>query len=141
MQTLLNLNIMRNHAQELARLARALRVEVIKQEYFDNRVQVNDYVDVYANDVKDYIHVQFNRTAAKPVDITIHSYNDKFYSETMSIDLSIADYELDEIVKRSQSIVDEFTHIFANRSEEIKQQKIRELELEISKLRGDVPVI
>ena len=130
---------MRTQAEQLARLARQLRVEVIKQEYFDtNRVQINDYVDVYANDQKDYIHVQFNRIAGKPVDITIHSYNDKFYSETMNIDLSLTDYELDEIVLRSQTVADDFVRIFANRSEEIKQQRITELEKEIAILRGDV---
>jgi hypothetical protein len=130
---------MRTQAEQLARLARQLRVEVLKQEYFDtSRVQINDYVDVYANDAKDYIHVQFNRTAAKPVDITIHSYNDKFYSETMNIDLSLSDYDLDEIVLRSQTVADEFVRIFANRSEEIKQQRITELEAEIAKLRGDI---
>lgn len=130
---------MRTQAEQLARLARQLRVEILKQEYFDtSRVQINDYVDVYANDARDYIHVQFNRTAAKPVDITIHSYNDKFYSETMNIDLSLTDYDLDEIVLRSQTVADEFVRIFANRSEEIKQQRITELEAEIAKLRGDL---
>ena len=131
---------MRAQAQELVKLAKALKVEIQKQEYFDSRVQVNDYVDVYANDVKDYIHVQFNRHG-KPVDITIHDYNEVHYTESLSIDLSITDEQLDAVVERNQSVVDEFIHIFANRSEEIKQQKIRELELEISKLRGDVPVI
>lgn len=129
---------MRTQAEQLARLARQLRVEILKQEYFDSRVQINDHIDVYANDAKDYIHVQFNRTAGKPVDITIHSYNEKFYSETMSIDISLTDYELDEITKRSQTVADEFIRIFANRSEEIKQQKIRDLEAEIAKLRGDI---
>jgi hypothetical protein len=131
---------MRAQAQELVKLAKALKVEIQKQEYFDSRVQVNDYVDVYANDVKDYIHVQFNRHG-KPVDITIHDYNEVHYTESLNIDLSITDEQLDAVVERNQSVVDEFIHIFANRSEEIKQQKIRELELEISKLRGDVSVI
>jgi hypothetical protein len=129
---------MRTQAEQLARLARQLRVEVLKQEYFDtSRVQINDYVDVYANDVKDYIHVQFNRHG-KPVDITIHDYNETHYSESLNIDLSIIDHELDKIVQRSKTVVDEFIDIFANRSEEIKQQKIRDLEAEIAKLRGDI---
>jgi hypothetical protein len=131
---------MRAQAQELVKIAKALKVEIQKQEYFDSRVQINDYVDVYANDVKDYIHVQFNRHG-KPVDITIHDYNEVHYTESLSIDLSIIDHELDKIVERSKNVVDEFIHIFSNRSEEIKQQRIRDLELEISKLRGDVPVI
>jgi hypothetical protein len=56
----------------------------------------------------------------------------------MNIDLSLTDYDLDEIVLRSQTVADEFVRIFANRSEEIKQQKITQLEAEIAKLRGDV---
>ena len=95
---------------------------------------------MYANDVKDYIHVQFNRHG-KPVDITIHDYNEVHYNESLNIDLSITDEQLDAVVERSQGVVDEFIHIFSNRSEEIKQQRIRDLELEISKLRGDVPNI
>ena len=130
---------MRTQAEQLARLARQLRVEVLKQEYFDtNRVQVNDFVDVYANDAKDYIHVQFNRTAGKTIDITIHSFSEKHYSETMNIDLALTDYELDEIVLRSQTVADDFVRIFANRSEEIKQQRIAKLEEEIAILRGDI---
>lgn len=130
---------MRTQAEQLARLARQLRVEVLKQEYFDtNRVQINDYVDVYANDAKDYIHVQFNRHGGKPIDITIHSFDERHYSETLNMDLSITDYELDEIIKRSQTVADDFVRIFANRSEEIKQQRIVELETEIAKLRGDI---
>ncbi len=128
---------MRAQAQELVKLAKALKVEIQKQEYFDSRVQVNDYVDVYANDVKDYIHVQFNRHG-KPVDITIHDYNETHYSESLNIDLSIIDHELDKIVERSKTVVDEFIHIFSNRSEEIKQERIRDLEAEIAKLRGDI---
>jgi hypothetical protein len=128
---------MRAQAQELVKLAKALKVEIQKQEYFDSRVQVNDYVDVYANDAKDYIHVQFNRHG-KPIDITIHDFSEMHYSETLSIDLSITDEQLDAVVERNQSVVDEFIQIFANRSEEIKQQKIRDLEAEIAKLRGDV---
>jgi len=129
---------MRTQAEQLARLARQLRVEVLKQEYFDtNRVQVNDHVDVYANDQKDYIHVQFNRRG-KPVDITIHDFSEMHYSETLSIDLSIIDHELDQIVQRSKTVVDEFIHIYNNRSEEIKQDRITELEAEIAKLRGDI---
>lgn len=130
---------MRTQAEQLARLARQLRVEVLKQEYFDsNRVQVNDFIDVYANDAKDYIHVQFNRHGGKTIDITIHSFSEKHYSETMNIDLALTDYELDEIVKRSQTVADDFVRIFANRSEEIKQKRITELETEIAKLRGDI---
>lgn len=111
-------------------------VEIQKQEYLESRVQINDYVDVYANDVKDYIHVRFNKDG-KPVDITVHSYG-SFHSETLSIDLSVTDEQLDAIVERSQTIVDEFIHIFANRSEEIRQERITKLEAEIAKLRGDV---
>ena len=128
---------MRAQAQELVKLAKGLKAEIQKQEYFDSRVQVNDYVDVYANDAKDYIHVQFNRHG-KPIDITIHDFSEMHYSETLSIDLSITDEQLDAVVERNQSVVEEFIQIFANRSEEIKQQRIAKLEEEISKLRGDV---
>jgi hypothetical protein len=128
---------MRAQAQELVKIAKGLKAEIQKQEYFDSRVQINDYVRVYANDEKDYIHVSFNKGEAKPVDITIHEYN-KHYSESFNIDLSITDYELDQIVERSQGVVEEFIRIYNNRSEEIKQQKITQLEAEIAKLRGDV---
>ena len=127
---------MRAQAQELARLAKALMVEIQKQEFLDSRTRINDYVDVYANDAKDYVHVRFNKDG-KPVDITVHSYG-SFHSETLSIDLSVTDEQLDAIVERSQTIVDEFIHIFANRSEEIRQERITKLEAEIAKLRGDV---
>lgn len=129
---------MKVQAEQLAKLARGLKAEIKKQEYFDARVKINDHVDVYANDQKDYVHVQFNRGEAKPVDITIHAYNETHYSETMSIDLSITNYDLDMIVKRSQGIVEEFIQIYSNRSEEIKEKKIEELEAEIAKIRGDV---
>ena len=128
---------MRAQAQELVKLAKGLKAEILKQEYFDSRVRINDDVDVYANDAKDYIHVQFNKKG-KNVDITIHDYNEAHYSETLTIDLSIIDHELDQIVKRSQGVVDEFIHIFANRSEEIKQDRITELEKQLAILRGDV---
>ena len=128
---------MRAQAQELVKLAKGLKAEILKQEYFDSRVRINDYVDVYANDAKDYIHVQFNKKG-KNVDITIHDFNEAHYSETVTIDLSIIDHELDQIVKRSQGVVEEFIQIYSNRSEEIKQDRITELEAEIAKLRGDV---
>lgn len=132
---------MRAQAQELVKIAKGLKAEIQKQEYFDaSRVKINEHVDVYANDAKDYVHVQFNR-GGKTVDITIHDYNKAHYTETLTIDLSIIDHELDQIVKRSQGVLDEFIYIYSNRSEEIKQERITELELEISKLRGDVPVI
>jgi hypothetical protein len=127
---------MRTQAQELARLAKALMVEIQKQEFLDSRTRINDYVDVYANDAKDYIHVRFNKDG-KPVDITVHSYS-SLHSETLSIDLSVTDEQLDAIVERSQTIVDEFIHIFANRSEEIRQERIAELEERLAILRGDV---
>lgn len=128
---------MRAQAQELVKIAKALKTEIQKQEYFDSRVKINENVDVYANDVKDYVHVQFNK-GGKVVDITIHDYNEAYYSETLTIDLSIIDHELDQIVKRSQSVLDEFIHIYSNRSEEIKQDRITELEKEIAILRGDI---
>jgi hypothetical protein len=131
---------MRAQAQELVKIAKGLKAEIQKQEYFDSRVRINDHVDVYANDAKDYVHVQFNKKG-KTVDINIHEYSEAHYSETLTIDLSIIDHELDKIVERSQGVLDEFIYIYSNRSEEIKQERITELELEISKLRGDVPVI
>jgi hypothetical protein len=128
---------MRNQGQELVKLAKGLKAEIQKQEYFDSRVKINEHVDVYANDAKDYVHVQFNKKG-KTVDITIHDYNEAHYTETMTIDLSIIDHELDGIVKRSQDVVEEFIHIYSNRSEEIKQDRITQLETEIAKLRGDI---
>ena len=130
---------MRAQAQELTRLAKGLMVEIQKQEFIDSRVQINDYVDVYANDAKDYVHVRFNRHG-KPVDITIHSFSEMHYSETLSIDLSITDEQLDAVIERNQSVVDEFIQIFSNRGEEIKQQRITELEKQLAILRGDVSV-
>jgi hypothetical protein len=128
---------MRAQAQELVKIAKGLKAEIQKQEYFDSRVKINEHVDVYANDAKDYVHVQFNKKG-KTVDITIHDYNETHYTETMTIDLSIIDHELDGIVKRSQDVVEEFIHIYSNRSEEIKQDRITELEKEIAILRGDI---
>lgn len=128
---------MRAQAQELVKLAKGLKAEILKQEYFEGRVRINDSVDVYANDAKDYVHVQFNK-GGKNVDITIHDYNEAHYSETLTIDLSINDYKLDEIVQRSQGAVEEFIQIYNNRSEEIKQKKIEDLEYELAKLRGEV---
>jgi hypothetical protein len=127
---------MRAQAQELVKLAKGLKKEILAQEYFDNRAEINEFVQVYANNEKDYIHVQFNK-GVKNVDITIHEYNDRYYSETLNIDLSITDYELDKIVERSQGVVEEFARIYNNRSEEIKQQRIAKLEEEIAILRGD----
>jgi len=131
---------MRAQAQELVKITRELKAEIQKQEYFEGRTMINDHVQVYANDAKDYVHVQFNKGEARPVEINIHKFSG-YYSETFNIDMSITDAKLDEIVERSQGAVEEFIQIYNNRSEEIKQQRIRELELEISKLRGDVPVI
>lgn len=128
---------MRAQAQELVKLAVGLKAEIQKQEYFDSRVKINEHVDVYANDAKDYVHVQFNKKG-KTVDVTIHEYNEAHYTETLTIDLSIIDHELDQIVKRSQTVLDEFIHIYSNRSEEIKEQRIAELEKEIAILRGDI---
>jgi hypothetical protein len=128
---------MRAQAQELVKIAKGLKAEIQKQEYFDSRVRINDHVDVYANDAKDYVHVQFNKKG-KTVDITIHDFNEAHYSETLTIDLSIIDHELDGIVKRSQGVLEEFIHIYSNRSEEIKQERITQLETEIAKLRGDI---
>jgi hypothetical protein len=128
---------MRAQAQELVKIVKALKAEIEKQEYFDSRVQINDHVRVYANDDKDYIHVSFNKSETKTVDVTIHQYN-KHYSESFNIDLSIIDHELDKIVERSKTVIEEFIHIYNNRSEEIKQERIRDLEAEIAKLRGDI---
>ena len=127
---------MRAQAQELVKLAKWLKVEILKQEFLDSRVRINDYVDVYANDAKDYIHVQFNKQG-KTVDITIHDYNEVHYTESLTIDLSIIDHELEYIVDRSRGVVDEFIQIFANRSEEIREERITELEKQLAILRGD----
>lgn len=130
---------MRAQAQQLVKLAVGLKAEIQKQEYFDSRTVINDFVQVYANGDRDFVYVSFNKGDARPVDITIHQYN-SYYSETLNIDLSITDEQLDEIVERSQTVVDEFIQIYKNRSEEIKQQRIAELEKEIAILRGDVSV-
>ena len=130
---------MRAQAQELARITKALKEEIQKQEYFDGRTIINDFVQVYSNDAKDYVHVMFNKGEARPVEINIHQYG-SYYSESFNIDMSITDAQLDEIVERSQTVVDEFIQIYKNRSEEIKQQRIAELEKQIAILRGDVSV-
>lgn len=132
---------MRAQAQTLAKLAKELKDEVQNMEYFDaSRMNITDHVQLYANDKRDYVHVQFNK-GGKTVDITVHEYSEAHYSETLNIDLSVSDVELNEIVKRSKGVVDQFKYIYSNIVNEIKEQKIAELELEISKLRGDVPVI
>ena len=128
---------MRAQAEQLVLLTKGLKVEIQKQDFFDSRVQINEYVDVYVNDTKDYIHVQFNKNG-KSVDVTIHDYSEAHYSETLSIDLSNTNYDLDMIVKRSENVVKEFIQIYSNRSEEIKAQQIEKLETELAKLRGDV---
>jgi hypothetical protein len=132
---------MRTQSQMLAKLAKELKDEVQNMEYFDaSRMNITDHVQLYANDKRDYVHVQFNK-GGKTVDITVHEYSEAHYSETLNIDLSVSDVELNEIVKRSKGVVDQFKYIYSNIVNEIKEQKIAELELEISKLRGDVPVI
>lgn len=130
---------MRTQAQQLAKLAKALKDEVQNMEYFDaSRIDITDHIQLYANEKRDFVHVQFNKkSGAKNVDITIHEYG-SFYSETLNIDLEISDVELNEIVKRSKNVVDEFKRIYENIVDEIKEQRIAELEKQIAILRGDV---
>lgn len=128
---------MRAQAEELVKLAAGLKAEIQKQEYFDGRTIINDFVQVYSNDAKDYVHVMFNKGEARPVEINIHQYG-SYYSESFNIDMSITNKQLDEIVERSQTVVDEFIQIYKNRSEEIKQERIAELEKQIAILRGDI---
>ena len=130
---------MRTQAQQLAKLAKALKDEVQNMEYFDaSRIDITDHIQLYANEKRDFVHVQFNKNnGAKNVDITIHEYG-SFYSETLNIDLEISDVELNEIVKRSENVVDEFKRIYENIVDEIKEQRIAELEKQIAILRGDV---
>lgn len=128
---------MRAQAQELVKLVKALKVEINKiDDLRNNRFPITDEVDLYVNDTKDYVHVTFNK-GGKQVDVTIHDYNENHYSETLNIDLSIIDHELDKIVKRSKNIVTIFATVYHNWAEEIKEKKIAELEAEIAKLRGD----
>lgn len=129
---------MRAQAQELVKLVKGLKTEINKIDDFrNNRFPITDEVDLYVNDAKDYVHVTFNK-GGKQVDVTIHDYNENHYSETLNIDLSIIDHELDQIVKRSKDIVIIFKTVYENWAEEIKEKKIEELEAEIAKLRGDV---
>ena len=129
---------MRAQAQELVKLVKALKTEINKIDDFrNNRFPITDEVDLYVNDAKDYVQVQFNK-GGKTVDVTIHDYNEIHYSETLNIDLSIIDHELDKIVKRSKNIVIIFTTVYKNWAEEIKEKKIEELETQIAKLRGDI---
>jgi hypothetical protein len=128
---------MRAQAQELVKLVKGLKVEINKiDDLRNNRFPITDEVDLYVNDAKDYVHVTFNK-GGKQVDVTIHDYNENHYSETLNIDLSIIDHELDKIVKRSKNIITIFTTVYHNWAEEIKEKKIEELEAEIAKLRGD----
>ena len=128
---------MRAQAQELVKLVKGLKVEINKiDDLRNNRFPITDEVDLYVNDAKDYVHVTFNK-GGKQVDVTIHDYNENHYSETLNIDLSIIDHELDKIVKRSKNIVTIFATVYHNWAEEIKEKKIEELEAEIAKLRGD----
>jgi hypothetical protein len=128
---------MRAQAQELVKLVKGLKVEINKiDDLRNNRFPITDEVDLYVNDTKDYVHVTFNK-GGKQVDVTIHDYNENHYSETLNIDLSIIDHELDKIVKRSKNIVTIFATVYHNWAEEIKEKKIEELEAEIAKLRGD----
>jgi len=128
---------MRAQAQELVKVVKALKVEINKiDDLRNNRFPITDEVDLYVNDAKDYVHVTFNK-GGKQVDVTIHDYNENHYSETLNIDLSIIDHELDKIVKRSKNIVTIFATVYHNWAEEIKEKKIEELEAEIAKLRGD----
>jgi UDP-glucose 6-dehydrogenase len=129
---------MRAQAQELVKLVKGLKVEINKiDDLRNNRFPITDEVDLYVNDAKDYVHVTFNK-GGKQVDVTIHDFNETHYSETLNIDLSIIDHELDKIVKRSKNIVIIFTTVYKNWAEEIKEKKIEELETQIAKLRGDV---
>jgi hypothetical protein len=129
---------MRNQGQELVKIVKRLKIEINKiDDLRNNRFPITDEVDLYVNDTKDYVHVTFNK-GGKQVDVTIHDYNETHYSETLSIDLSIIDHELDKIVKRSKDIVTIFTTVYENWAEEIKEKKIEELEAEIAKLRGDI---
>jgi hypothetical protein len=128
---------MRAQAQELVKLVKGLKTEINKIDDFrNNRFPITDEVDLYVNDTKDYVHVTFNK-GGKQVDVTIHDYNENYYSETLNIDLSIIDHELDQIVKRSKDIVIIFKTVYENWAEEIKEKKIEELETQIAKLRGD----
>ena len=128
---------MRNQGQELVKLVKGLKTEINKIDDFrNNRFPITDEVDLYVNDAKDYVHVTFNK-GGKQVDVTIHDYNENYYSETLNIDLSIIDHELDQIVKRSKDIVIIFKTVYENWAEEIKEKKIEELETQIAKLRGD----
>lgn len=128
---------MRAQAQELVKLVKGLKTEINKiDDLRNNRFPITDEVDLYVNDAKDYVHVTFNK-GGKQVDVTIHDYNENHYSETLNIDLSIIDHELDKIVKRSKNIVNIFATVYHNWAEEIKEKKIEELEAEIAKLRGD----
>jgi len=129
---------MRAQAQELVKLVKGLKVEINKiDDLRNNRFPITDEVDLYVNDTKDYVHVTFNK-GGKQVDVTIHDYNETHYSETLNIDLSIIDHELDQIVKRSKNIVIIFKTVYENWAEEIKEKKIEELETQIAILRGDV---
>jgi hypothetical protein len=128
---------MRNQGQELVKIVKRLKIEINKiDDLRNNRFPITDEVDLYVNDTKDYVHVTFNK-GGKQVDVTIHDFNETHYSETLNIDLSIIDHELDKIVKRSKNIVTIFTTVYHNWAEEIKEKKIEELEAEIAKLRGD----
>lgn len=129
---------MRTQAQQLAKIAKALKDEVQSMEYFDaHRVNINDHVQLYANQERDYVNVQFNK-GGRNVDVTIHELSELHYSETLNIDLAVSDVELNQIVKRSENAVDEFKRIYENIVSEVKEQRIAELEAEIAKLIGDI---
>lgn len=131
---------MRAQAQKLVELAQGLKAEIQKMDYFDgSRIEITDEIHMYANDAREFVHVEFNKGQGKTVDVALHEYS-SFKSDVLSIDMNISDEELDEIVERSKDVVEKFIYIYKNIVDEIKDQRIAELELEIAKLRGDVSV-
>jgi hypothetical protein len=129
---------MRAQAQELVKLVKGLKKEIDKlDDCKNNRFPITDEIDLYVNDAKDYVHVSFNK-GGKNVDVTIHDYSEIHYSETLNVDLSIIDHELDKIVERSKDVVKIFATVYKNWVEEVRQQKIAELEKSLAILRGDV---
>ena len=131
---------MRAQAQKLVELAQGLKAEIQKMDYFDgSRIEITDEIHMYANDAREFIHVEFNKNKGKTVDVSLHEYS-SLKSDVLNIDMSVSDEELDAIVERSKDVVEKFIYIYKNIVDELKDQRIAELELEIAKLRGDVSV-
>lgn len=132
---------MRNHLNELMKLAKQLRTTIQVNNIDDQHILVSTWITVRRSG-KEYYSVSFlSEFGSRKLEVGLFQ-KENYASNAFTISVeNISDDELDEIVLRSKEDIITFIEKLDNTSKERRLAKIKELQDQLQELQTDVQSI